>query len=180
MVAPTMQRADSAVAQGTTWRIDPLFSSIDFSVKHMKIATVHGHFAGPRGTIRFDQTHPQDAKVEVEIDAATQVLPVLGSREALFAFAQAVVDGSRPAAPVLMPNPCYQIYEGAALLAGATPWYVNADPDRGFALDWDAVPTPRRAPTTGSGPAGRRTRSRARHAAASLLRRSPRQGSAHR
>jgi N-succinyldiaminopimelate aminotransferase len=73
-------------------------------------------------------------------DAATQVLPVLGSREALFAFAQAVVDASRPSATVLVPNPFYQIYEGAALLAGARPWYVNADAGRGFAPDWDSVP----------------------------------------
>ena len=50
------------------------------------------------------------------LDPATQVLPVLGSREALFAFAQAVVDGSRPDATVVVPNPFYQIYEGAALL----------------------------------------------------------------
>ena len=73
-------------------------------------------------------------------DATTQVLPVLGSREALFAFAQAIVDASRPSATVVVPNPFYQIYEGAALLAGAMPWYVNADPARGFAPDWDAVP----------------------------------------
>jgi N-succinyldiaminopimelate aminotransferase len=53
-------------------------------------------------------------------DAATQVLPVNGSREALFAFAQAVIDRTRPGALVLCPNPFYQIYEGAALLAGAT------------------------------------------------------------
>jgi N-succinyldiaminopimelate aminotransferase len=52
-------------------------------------------------------------------DPATQVLPVNGSREALFAFAQTVVDRTRPGARVLMPNPFYQIYEGAALLAGA-------------------------------------------------------------
>ncbi len=52
-------------------------------------------------------------------DPATQVLPVLGSREALFAFTQTIVDGSRPGATVAMPNPFYQIYEGGALLAGA-------------------------------------------------------------
>jgi N-succinyldiaminopimelate aminotransferase len=74
------------------------------------------------------------------LDPATQVLPTLGSREALFAFAQAVVDASRPAATVVMPNPFYQIYEGAALLAGARPWYVNGDPDHNFAHDWSAVP----------------------------------------
>jgi N-succinyldiaminopimelate aminotransferase len=55
------------------------------------------------------------------LDPAAQVLPVLGSREALFAFAQTVVDASRVGATVVVPNPFYQIYEGAALLAGATP-----------------------------------------------------------
>ncbi|HKU87694.1 MAG TPA: succinyldiaminopimelate transaminase [Casimicrobiaceae bacterium] len=74
------------------------------------------------------------------LDAATEVLPVLGSREALFAFGQTVIDGSRPAATVVVPNPFYQIYEGAALLAGATIHCVNASDDGGFAHDWDAVP----------------------------------------
>ena len=74
------------------------------------------------------------------LDAATQVLPTLGSREALFGFAQSVVDASRPNATVVVPNPFYQIYEGATLLAGARPWYVNADAGRGFAPDWDSVP----------------------------------------
>ena len=74
------------------------------------------------------------------LDAATQVLPVLGSREALFAFAQTVIDGGRPDATVVVPNPFYQIYEGAALLAGAQTYCVNADADRRFAHAWDAVP----------------------------------------
>jgi N-succinyldiaminopimelate aminotransferase len=74
------------------------------------------------------------------LDPATQVLPVLGSREALFAFAQTVVDGSRPGATVVMPNPFYQIYEGAALLGGADTYCVNADSTAGFAHQWGAVP----------------------------------------
>jgi N-succinyldiaminopimelate aminotransferase len=74
------------------------------------------------------------------IDPATQVLPVLGSREALFAFGQTVIDASRAGATVVMPNPFYQIYEGSALLAGAEPYCVNADPSRGFAPAWDEVP----------------------------------------
>jgi len=74
------------------------------------------------------------------LDPATQVLPTLGSREALFAFAQTVVDASRPGATVVVPNPFYQIYEGAALLAGARPWYVNADASRRLAHDWERVP----------------------------------------
>lgn len=73
------------------------------------------------------------------LDAATQVLPVNGSREALFAFAQTVIDPNREAV-VVCPNPFYQIYEGAALLAGATPYYVNSDPARNFAPDYGSVP----------------------------------------
>ncbi|MFD2368278.1 succinyldiaminopimelate transaminase [Pseudoduganella sp. GCM10020061] len=72
-------------------------------------------------------------------DAATQVLPVNGSREALFAIAQAVIDSSN--APIVVcPNPFYQIYEGAALLAGAEPYYVNSIPARNFACDYASVP----------------------------------------
>jgi N-succinyldiaminopimelate aminotransferase len=76
----------------------------------------------------------------VTVDAATQVLPVNGSREALFALAQTVIDPTKPGATVVCPNPFYQIYEGAALLSGATPHYVASDPTRNFAADWDAVP----------------------------------------
>ena len=75
------------------------------------------------------------------LDPATEVLPVLGSREALFAFGQTVIDGSRPAATVVVPNPFYQIYEGAALLAGAQTHCVNAEPHAGFAHRWEAVPS---------------------------------------
>ena len=74
------------------------------------------------------------------VDAATQVLPVNGSREALFAFAQCVVDPTQAHATVVCPNPFYQIYEGATLLAGATPYYAPSDPARNFNVDWDAVP----------------------------------------
>lgn len=76
----------------------------------------------------------------VAVDPATQVLPVNGSREALFALAQTVIDPGRPGATVLCPNPFYQIYEGAALLAGAQTAFVNSDPARNFAADWDSVP----------------------------------------
>jgi N-succinyldiaminopimelate aminotransferase len=78
------------------------------------------------------------------VDPATQVLPVSGSREALFALAQTVVDGTPrgdgKSAIVLCPNPFYQIYEGAALLAGAQPYFANSDPARNFACDYGAVP----------------------------------------
>jgi len=76
----------------------------------------------------------------VTVNPATQILPVNGSREALFALTQTVVDGTQPGATVLCPNPFYQIYEGATLLAGAQPYYVPSDPKRNFAVDWDSVP----------------------------------------
>ena len=78
-------------------------------------------------------------RYKLQLDAATQVLPVNGSREALFAFAQTVVDPTRDAV-VVCPNPFYQIYEGAALLAGAQAFYAPSDPARNFAIDWDSVP----------------------------------------
>ncbi|TXH67741.1 MAG: succinyldiaminopimelate transaminase [Thiothrix sp.] len=72
------------------------------------------------------------------IDPEQQVLPVNGTREALFAFAQAIVDrNDKPA--ILMPNPFYQIYEGAAFLAGAEPVYLNCTEEHGFIPDFDAV-----------------------------------------
>ena len=72
--------------------------------------------------------------------AETQVIPVSGTREALFSFAQAVVDSSKPDAIVIMPNPFYQIYEGAAILAGAEPYYLNTTETSDYLPDFDAVP----------------------------------------
>ncbi len=74
------------------------------------------------------------------LDPVTEVLPVLGSREALFAFAQTIVDPSRVAATVVVPNPFYQIYEGAALLAGAGVHCVSAVERAGYSHEWEAVP----------------------------------------
>ncbi len=73
------------------------------------------------------------------LDPARHVLPVNGTREALFAFTQAVVDRSADGL-VLSPNPFYQIYEGAALLAGATPHYLPCRAENGFNPDFEAVP----------------------------------------
>ncbi len=76
----------------------------------------------------------------VAVNPTTQLLPVNGSREALFSFAQTVIDPTRAGATVVFPNPFYQIYEGAALLGGAQPYYAPSDPARNFAVDWDSVP----------------------------------------
>jgi N-succinyldiaminopimelate aminotransferase len=72
------------------------------------------------------------------LDPATQVLPVAGSREALFSFAQAVIDRTR-SARVISPNPFYQIYEGAALLAGAQPLYLPTTLANGFRMEFERL-----------------------------------------
>lgn len=74
------------------------------------------------------------------LDAARHVLPVNGTREALFAFTQAVVDRNAKGL-VVSPNPFYQIYEGAAFLAGAEPHYLPCLEAHGFNPDFDAVPS---------------------------------------
>jgi N-succinyldiaminopimelate aminotransferase len=76
----------------------------------------------------------------IEINAATQVLPVNGSREALFSLAQAVLNPTQAGGIVISPNPFYQIYEGATLLGGAQPYYVPNTADNNYAANWDDVP----------------------------------------
>jgi N-succinyldiaminopimelate aminotransferase len=79
----------------------------------------------------------------VTLDPATQILPVNGSREALFSLAQTIIDPTRhkdQGGPVIVsPNPFYQIYEGAAYLSGATPVFANSNPARNFAADWSQI-----------------------------------------
>lgn len=75
------------------------------------------------------------------LNPETEILPVTGSREALFAFAQVIVDSSLNKPVVISPNPFYQIYEGAALLAGAEPYFLNTLPDNQHAMDFASVPT---------------------------------------
>ncbi len=73
------------------------------------------------------------------LDPVSEVLPVNGTREALFAFAQAVIDTSRQSPLVVCPNPFYQIYEGAAILAGAQPVFLNQTAETGFGFDWESI-----------------------------------------
>ena len=73
------------------------------------------------------------------INAETEVLPVSGTREALFSFVQAMIDRTQPSY-VVMPNPFYQIYEGAAFLAGATPYFINCSAENDYLGDFEAIP----------------------------------------
>lgn len=79
-----------------------------------------------------------ERRFDARVDPDTQVLPVLGSREALFAFAQVVLDDARQGDLVAFPNPFYQIYEGASFLGGASPLYLNIQPESGLP-DWDEI-----------------------------------------
>lgn len=73
-------------------------------------------------------------------DPEQEVLPCAGTREALFSIVQAVIDPRRAAPVVMMPNPFYQIYEGATLLAGAEPYFVNTRREDGYRMDFASVP----------------------------------------
>ena len=76
------------------------------------------------------------------LNPETEILPVTGSREALFAFAQVIIDSSSAIKPVVIsPNPFYQIYEGAAFLAGAEPYFLNTMPENQHAMDFASVPS---------------------------------------
>ena len=99
-------------------------------------------YPGTMGEPRLRQTLSDwlARRYDVKLDPATQILPVNGSREALFSLAQTVLDPSQPGATVVCPNPFYQIYEGAALLAGAQTWFAPSEPLRNFAVDWTGVP----------------------------------------
>ena len=97
-----------------------------------------------KGTLALRETIAAWLTRRFDLDAHTldperHVLPVNGTREALFSFAQAVIDRTR-APLVVMPNPFYQIYEGAALLGGAEPWFINTTVATRFIPDLDGVP----------------------------------------
>lgn len=113
---------------------DALISHLDGLGRYPKTAGSHDLRAAIASWLARRHGLPADA-----VDPARQVLPVSGTREALFAIAQCVVDRA-PGARVAMPNPFYQIYEGAALLAGAQPLYIPCSADAGYRPDFDAVP----------------------------------------
>lgn len=75
------------------------------------------------------------------LNAEHHVLPVNGTREALFAFTQAIIDRTKPNPLVVSPNPFYQIYEGAAILSGAEPYFLNCTPTNNFIPNFSAVPS---------------------------------------
>ncbi|MDX2458056.1 MAG: succinyldiaminopimelate transaminase [Gammaproteobacteria bacterium] len=110
------------------------------------ITHLHGlsRYPATRGTVELrttiaDWCHTRFRLTANSLDPDKQILPVNGTREALFAFAQCIVDPTTSPV-VLMPNPFYQIYEGAALLSGAEPWFMNTTRENGYRPDFNTVP----------------------------------------
>ena len=134
----------------------PTFSEIKLSIGEPQHPTPqfiqHALTAGLNGLANYPTTQGSDAlrhAISAWIgrrygvpapDPATQIIPVNGSREALFSFAQTVINRIQPAPKVVCPNPFYQIYEGAAFLAGAQPVFLNTWPENSFAMDWANLP----------------------------------------
>jgi N-succinyldiaminopimelate aminotransferase len=98
-------------------------------------------YPATRGSIELRQAVADwvGRRFHAGLDPETQILPVAGTREALFSFGQAVLSGAAGAV-ALLPNPFYQIYEGAALLRGAEPWFVDCTAEGGFRPDYRSVP----------------------------------------
>lgn len=134
----------------------PTFSEIKLSIGEPQHPTPqfiqHALTAGLNGLANYPTTQGSDAlrhAISAWIgrrygvpapDPATQIIPVNGSREALFSFAQTVINRIQPAPKIVCPNPFYQIYEGAAFLAGAQPVFLNTLPENSFAMDWASLP----------------------------------------
>ena len=138
-VTPPPQLAHISLGIGEPKHATPQF------IKDALIGSLDSALSGypaTAGELRMREACAQWLKrrYRIEINAASQVLPVNGSREALFALAQAVLDPTRKGARVISPNPFYQIYEGATLLSGAEPYYVANTADNNFAANWDDVP----------------------------------------
>jgi N-succinyldiaminopimelate aminotransferase len=105
--------------------------------------TTAGHSRPPPGHRRLECQR----RYGLALNPETEILPVNGSREALFSFAQTVIDPSRGYVPlVVSPNPFYQIYEGAAYLSGAEPRFLNNLPDNDFAFDYATLSRRRMGP----------------------------------
>ncbi len=101
------------------------------------------HYPTTKGSLGLRQAIADWASNRYNIpmlDVENEIIPVNGSREALFALAQAVIDTTKPNPVIISPNPFYQIYEGAALLAGAEPYFINTLSEHGYKMDFTEVP----------------------------------------
>jgi len=138
-VTPNPQQPHISLGIGEPKHATPEFIKLALSAS---LDTALSGYPATAGELRMREACAMWLKrrYRIEINAATQVLPVNGSREALFSLAQAVLDPTKAGGIVISPNPFYQIYEGATLLGGAQPYYVPNTVDNNYAANWDAVP----------------------------------------
>ena len=124
---------------------EPKHATPEFIKKALtaSLDTALSGYPATAGELRMREACAQwlQRRYQIEVNPVTQVLPVNGSREALFSLTQAVLDPTQAGGIVISPNPFYQIYEGATLLGGAQPYYVANTADNNFAADWDSVPS---------------------------------------
>ncbi|MGZ8257530.1 MAG: succinyldiaminopimelate transaminase [Gallionella sp.] len=140
-IAPPANKSHIALSMGEPTHATPHL------IQEALLTHLHGlaNYPTTKGLPKLRQTIAEWISRRFQIPAniinpETQVLPVNGTREALFSFAQCIIDSTGFAPVVIMPNPFYQIYEGAALLAGAEPYFLNTLEDSGYLPDFDAVP----------------------------------------
>ncbi|MYE84618.1 MAG: succinyldiaminopimelate transaminase [Gammaproteobacteria bacterium] len=120
---------------------EPPAAVVEFLADRQRLSKGLGAYPATRGITELREAVCAWLKRRfgAELDPERGVLPVSGTREALFSFAQAAV-GAKPDPVVMLPNPFYQIYEGAAILSGAVPHYLNADGANGYQPDFESVP----------------------------------------
>ena len=120
---------------------EPPAAVVEFLVDRQRLSEGLGSYPATRGIADLREAISAWLKrrFDAELDPERGVLPVSGTREALFSFAQAAV-GRKPDPVVMLPNPFYQIYEGAAILSGATPHYLNAEAANDYQPDFESVP----------------------------------------
>ena len=122
---------------------EPKHTPPDFILKFFqdsrKLSAALGSYPATRGSKSLRDSVAQFLgkryDLKTPVDSERQILPVNGTREALFAIAQCVISNKSPGL-VLMPNPFYQIYEGAGILAGSKPHFINCFEDTNFQPNW--------------------------------------------
>lgn len=125
---------------------EPKHQPPDFALEILsdqeKVRALLATYPSTKGTPKLRQSISTwlKSRFSLEVDYETEILPVNGTREALFSFAQAVIsDKTNPI--VIMPNPFYQIYEGAALLAGASTFFCSSFETNNYLQDFESIPS---------------------------------------
>lgn len=139
-ISPAANRPHVSLSIGEP-KHEPPAAVVEFLADHQRLSKGLGAYPATRGIpeLREAVCAWLKRRFGAELDPERGVLPVSGTREALFSFAQAAV-GAKPDPVVMLPNPFYQIYEGAAILSGAVPQYLNADGANGYQPDFESVP----------------------------------------